>query len=926
MKKYFAFAAIAIAALVSCNKEIATEIPEAPARDGYVELTLSAGLEAGSKAVLDGNTVVWAVGDEVAVYPDASTKAETFTVTAVDFDAVKLSGSVPAGTTSLIAVYPAAQAALRDGNLVRVAIPDTQYIPADGNIDPAAMSSVAYFSTTSAKPQFKNVFSLIEFEMSKGSDIEGVVFYSDFSTSEYAPGVVSVEVSTAGEAPVITNLCGGISTTVFPTGGFVAGKKYIAVVPPCPEAKGFTMAAKGGGRVGHKTASETKAFERNKGFSVGDALATVTFKYDYITTAEQLKNFLAEASTYTAEDNVYLGNDIDLSGFTLTTAETWAGKFYGQGFSLKNWTSDGVALFGTSTGLIEGIVLDASCRLSYPYPTYYGNSTDDGKGSSFGFVVCFNDGTLRGCTNNAPLSQVWETNIGRAYYGMIFGNTNVKNALVEDCHNTAEIYIQWNGLESSCCPYFGAVGGRGAGTVGELAVSNCTNSGNIIYKNIGKGNNYYLGAVFGCVNYSGIIKDCKNYGNVALEYVLGGSGAYVNLGGVVGYTAAKIENCVNEGDVTYTSPKDVSVTRPNIGGVAGYVAGGIEDSSNSGAITVTGMFAHTNTSSIPSSAGTNPYPCIGGVAGIVGHNTATKVCNRCHNTGKVTLDAGTDGAGYMRVGGVAGAINGSVEDCVNDGEVEVKSTGKQTAVGGIAGFCIINTDGELEWANCLNHGNITYTNAQANTTFSYIGGIVGNTNKKYITKNCHNTADIVSVSASQVRVGGIGACTKYLEDCSNTGKLIMRNATSAGHKDGQPDDELSYASSMGGISGFGQGDMVRCAVDCEMVNESAANTFIGGLVGGYGNTAQNYYDDSIDVRMTASSGVCVGIVSGGTINNKSSVKYGLEGQPITVASTTTINGVAVTAADLADKDKLVGYLQKDSGFDVYTEVVNVVLN
>ena len=106
MKKYFAFAAIACAALVSCQKEAASvdEIPVAPVRDGYVEVSLTAGLEAGSKAVLDGNTVVWAVGDQVAVYPDASTTAETFTVTAVDFDAVKLSGSVPAGTESFIAV------------------------------------------------------------------------------------------------------------------------------------------------------------------------------------------------------------------------------------------------------------------------------------------------------------------------------------------------------------------------------------------------------------------------------------------------------------------------------------------------------------------------------------------------------------------------------------------------------------------------------------------------------------------------------------------------------------------------------------------------------------------------------------------------------------------------------------------------------
>ncbi len=919
MKKYFAFAAIACAALVSCQKEAATvdEVPVAPVRDGYVEVSLTAGLEAGSKAVLDGNTVVWAVGDEVAVYPDASTKAETFTVKAVDFDAVTLTGSVPAGTESFIAVYPASQAVLRDGNLVRMAIPEVQNVPADGSIDPAAMSSIAYFASPSAKPQFKNVFSLIEFEMSKGADIEGVTFCSDWSSNGYYPGEISVEVSTTGDVPAINNLVGGIMATVFPASGFVAGKKYYAVIPPCAEAKGFTMLAKGGGKIGSRTTETVKAFERNKGYSVGDALAEAKFKYDFIETAEQLKNFLLEAADYTADDEVYLGCDIDLSGFTLTTAASWAGKFHGQGCSLKNWTSDGVALFKTNTGVIEDITLDASCSLHFPVPPV--DVTTD-----FGFIAIYNDGTVSGCVNNAAISEEWGE-IGRIYYGVIIGNSNVKTSVTKDCENTANLSFVWGGLPGSSCPYIGAIAGRLAGTNGEVTAKNCVNSGSVYMKNTGKGNNVYLGGMFGAVNNGGLVQDCHNSGDVTFEYVLGGTGAYVNLGGVLGYTAAKMTGCSNEGALTYASPKDNSVTRPNIGGVAGYVAGGIEDSTNSGAVSVTGMFGHTNTSTIPSSAGTMPYPSIGGVAGVVGHMKKTVMCNNCTNSAKVTLDAGNDGGGYIRVGGVAGSINGSVDTCTNTGEVEIVSTGKQTAVGGISGYSLIHADGDLEWKDCTNSGKITYTSAPANTVFSYVGGIVGNSTKKYIITNCTNTADIESVSASQVRVGGIGACTKIVENCSNTGNLILRNATSS--SDGDPADEITYASSIGGISAFGQGDIFGCSVDCEIVNESAANTFIGGLVGGYGNTAQNFYNDDINVRMTASSGVCVGIIAGGTINNASAaVNYGMTGSPIRVSSSTTINGVAVTADDLADKDKLCGYLQKTSGFDVNTQVVEVVLN
>ena len=45
--KYFALAALAFAALVSCNKETATveQIPEPSVREGYVQITLSAGVD-----------------------------------------------------------------------------------------------------------------------------------------------------------------------------------------------------------------------------------------------------------------------------------------------------------------------------------------------------------------------------------------------------------------------------------------------------------------------------------------------------------------------------------------------------------------------------------------------------------------------------------------------------------------------------------------------------------------------------------------------------------------------------------------------------------------------------------------------------------------------------------------------------------------
>ena len=143
--KYFAFAALAFAALVSCNKEIAVveQLPEPSVREGYVQVTLSAGMDASTKAVLDGKTVVWAVGDEVAVFPGDATTPEKFVVKTVEGSSVTITGSVPEGTTSLVAVYPYDNVEWRDGNTVKVYLPESQDIPDGGFIDPLAMSSAA---------------------------------------------------------------------------------------------------------------------------------------------------------------------------------------------------------------------------------------------------------------------------------------------------------------------------------------------------------------------------------------------------------------------------------------------------------------------------------------------------------------------------------------------------------------------------------------------------------------------------------------------------------------------------------------------------------------------------------------------------------------------------------------------------------------
>ena len=105
MKKVIISAAIAIAALVSCQKEIATD--EVAVKPGYVELTLTAQSDADTKSSLqNGKEVIWEVGEKVAVFTSASEAPEEFTVMSVEGTNVKIWGSVPEGATSFVAAYP----------------------------------------------------------------------------------------------------------------------------------------------------------------------------------------------------------------------------------------------------------------------------------------------------------------------------------------------------------------------------------------------------------------------------------------------------------------------------------------------------------------------------------------------------------------------------------------------------------------------------------------------------------------------------------------------------------------------------------------------------------------------------------------------------------------------------------------------------
>ena len=460
MRKYFAFAALVIAAAVSCTKEIGTEVIVTP-KSGYVELTLTARTDADTKATLDGKNVVWEVGEEVALFTSASESPEKFTVKEVNGTDVTITGTVPGEATTFIAAYPYDNAVSCKDGVVKMIVPAEQYAETE-NIDGRALNSVAYFENAGSVPVFKNAVSLVKFSVGN----EGI---TAVTLAPVTSGAFAGEVSVVAETAAVTGGEGAV--TVECSAGFTKDAVYYAAVAP-GEFEGLKASMlKDNGRKGVRTSTSSAAVERNSVLDLGAVDTGIeAWKFGVITTGQQLSDFLVEASTYTADDEVELGSDIDLSSIDLVAAESFAGTFDGKGFSLKNWTSNGAALFAENKGTVKDFTLDSSCQLSLPAEI-----------STFAFVVISNIGTVSGIINNADVTGT-DVDFQGGKLGVIVGASTSPTAsdvvIVENCVNNGDVTITTD-ANTTGTQYVGTVLGSmgvASGTTTLNAVSDCENN------------------------------------------------------------------------------------------------------------------------------------------------------------------------------------------------------------------------------------------------------------------------------------------------------------------------------------------------------------------------------------------------------------------------------------------------------------------
>jgi len=689
-------------------------------------------------------------------------------------------------------------------------------------------------------------------------------------------------------------------------------------------------------------------------------------KPEGIRTAAELQAWLADA-----KEDTKLAADIDMTGVTLVPCDSLVKTLDGQNHSIKNWTSN-VPLVVINCGTVKDIVLDRSCvfssvegkgNTSFIVTDNRGtvencvNNADitmkDLSGSSnFGVIVAKQTGAKAktvSCVNNGNLKCAeGGVNLGgQNLHGGIVGRLDAGS--VEKCGNTGNFTLNFNATAGNY--YLGGVVGFFDGD-GTVTVKECWNKGTVAFVGTGLAKPVVVGGVIGStkagagtfVNY-GLVKDCTNEGEVTLK--VSGTG-YSNVGGVIAYAEANLEGCSNSGKVSNINEGTVAMTGPSVGGVAGRTLYNVKDCSNSGEIVMKGL--RTAATAKKAFMGGKEAPCMGGVVGCAGPLEATSdlVMSGCKNTSskfncEVTMGASNATATYIgavvgnnsvavencensgnikisndqhksaRLGGIAGNAIGTLKNCTNKGNVEWEgilttdgacstSSGNQAYVGGIIGSATVATavaDG------CVNEGTVRLLQTRYSTAFTYVGGIAGNDDADIL--NCENKGLVESTSASNVRVAGIaGTATKNITACKNNGTVSVKNAKAV--------SGTGYLTGVAGIvahsgcviSGCSTTGAITCT-DCE------PDTKAGFIAGTVGNSNKTWDGVSIAGEISA-AGCYAGVLLGGQIGlSADKAKTDItttvaQTEAITVSSATKINGTAVTAADLTDKTKLVGFI------------------
>ena len=783
--------------------------------------------------------VLWSEGDNILV------NNKVVAVPAEYAGKAKLEVAVDAADEYKLA-YPAE---LVDGN--ELTISEVQKF-VDGSFAVGSGVMVGY-SADASSVVLKNLYGYLKFTVTGAANVDAVTVVAN--GGESISGVYAIDYKEA----TITPLAGKDIIRVTEVVAKDGVATVVVAVPAGDYSAGFSVKVKdnANGVMTKSLKGAGAAVEAGVVYAMPEVAYAATETEAEITTVADLQAFIAAVNTvvevpegetapctYTAwisaDGEVKLGADLDLTGVTLDPINTFDGVFNGQGYSIKNWNTNR-GLFVLNTGVVKNVVIDASCTLTGAY-----NTTGD---KNLGFVVESNEepGLVAGCVNNG---KVVATDISCAGH-RIGGVVGTSYGMVHDCINNGDIDITSATIGNN--QNIGGVIGYvnpNAGSkdaLGKDIVANCINNGDVtvVFPCLPK--KVCVGGVLGGTQnaastsaaYLGQIKNCINNGAVKYRFEELASGTYGNVGGIVGYAQVNLINCDNYGRVEYTTPTDPANagTRAAAGGVVGCNIFGVKDCNNYGELFVEGVWAAgTNDAAAAGSQGGTSMGGVVGCTGVYNKYSADYPVEGCNNYGDVNLNiacktaGGT--AGYMA--GLVGFTTNDVKNCHNYGEVNIAAFMANAYLAGVVGY---TQYGNVD--NVSNNAPVTLTGKGMTTsgkTF-YLAGVVG---RALNITNCVNN----------------GATTHVVEPCDITVSTIYSGAV-AGYADTKIENctlnapySLTTADNQASLRCAGVVGQVKtgtapfnAVVNCNttdkasvtLVTKNTKANYIGGIIGSCNN-------------------------------------------------------------------------------------------
>ena len=834
MKKMYAIFGLALAMLtVGCAKDATNDLVKET-------VTFKAGIENSRTSLgeLNGTQypVLWSAGDVVAVNGVAAAP-----VTGLE-DKSPLATIVAQGVAAPYSLLYPAHILGADGN---IAVATEQAYTA-GSFAPGSAVLVGY-AEAAGNVTLKNLYGFVKVTVNKAADevIKSVTLTA--LGGESVSGTFAVDY----KAATISPLAGKDLVRVSAAEGipYVDGKaEVIIAVPAGKYAAGFAVkVADAAGKAMEKKAYTAAGVEVEAGVMLnmpalayaGAEQAVVT-----VTTAAELQAALEAAAVAETPGHIVFGSDIDMTGATFASPAEFFGVLDGQGFAVKNWTTErGLVL--KNNGVVKNIVIDASCVLNAPADS----------GSNVALIVedIEEPGIVSGCVNhgNVIVSDVSAT--ARRIGGVV----GVSYGIVNDCINYGKIDVTSPAVNNG--QFIGGVIGYAnpnAGSkeaLGKDIITDCINYGEVKVLFPCQPKKVYVGGVLGATQITastaavnlGQIINCVNHGEVSYRFETLSSGTYANVGGVIGYAQANIEGCDNHGKVSFTTPAaDLTQggTRPAAGGVIGCNVFGVKNCNNYGELFVEGVWAAGTADA--EGAGSQAGSSFGGVVGCSGVCKVYKAdypVENCNNYGKLDINDNCKVEGGTKGwhAGVVGYTANDVKNCHNYAELSLKHNVYENFTAGVVGEAmggvyncssnapvyaeavnVSKAGGSLYFAGIVGYSTIAVEDCHLNADFTAktnnadgslrFAGIVGqiktaSTRKATIT-NCTVKEGVkltfTTDNGKANYCGGIiGLTNNGISNCVNNGDIDIKVTELF------TDDDVTYAA---GVAAAQQEDMTGC--------------------------------------------------------------------------------------------------------------------